>query len=552
MKIADLSHYQGNIDWEKANKDLELIIFRASVGLKPDNKYLEYVTQCSVPFGAYHYLKAGTAAEAIEEAKFFYTCATTNNVKPLFFCADIEHSTQNTSNVEELSTVFADTLQSLGAQKLGLYIGQTLYSYANKDKYDFIWIPRYGKNTGEIDVNYAPIYPCDLWQYTSVGHVDGIDGNVDLNTLYGNKTLEWFTNKEGAPMSERFTNTHFVEFLKGFVGQPYWYGTCVYKCSESLLDKKKAQNPAHYTPERMAQYKENIAANMLCSDCSGLAKGYIWTNGGEGVLESIGQSVAQFKNIYGSNGLPDKSANGMFDYAKSLGLEWGTIDTMPDIPGLAVRYDGHVGYYIGDGKVVEERGFAYGCVITELKKRPWLHWYKYPVIKYVTDANSIPTTTINLGDRLLKKGSQGDDVKELQRLLNGYLNTDLTVDGEYGPATEAAVKKLQTKLKLTVDGKYGTQTHMAFMSALSDSVPDTETPVTPTTPIKNEMKTIAAANVRLGDSTAYGIITSLPANTVLTPILNEQGQCIASANQWYAIKCNDKIGWISGKMITIT
>lgn len=31
----------------------------------------------------------------------------------------------------------------------------------------------------------------------------------------------------------------------------------------------------------------------------------------------------------------------------------GTIDTMPDIPGLAVWHDGHIGVYIGDGYVIE-------------------------------------------------------------------------------------------------------------------------------------------------------------------------------------------------------
>ena len=63
-------------------------------------------------------------------------------------------------------------------------------------------------------------------------------------------------------------------------------------------------------------------------------------------------------------------------------MEWGTIDTIPEIPGIAVRYDGHVGYYIGNGRVIEERGFNYGCVETALAGRGWLHWYKIPCIKY--------------------------------------------------------------------------------------------------------------------------------------------------------------------------
>ena len=38
MKIADISHYQGSIDWSLARKELELVIFRASVGKNIDKK----------------------------------------------------------------------------------------------------------------------------------------------------------------------------------------------------------------------------------------------------------------------------------------------------------------------------------------------------------------------------------------------------------------------------------------------------------------------------------------------------------------------------------
>ena len=181
---------------------------------------------------------------------------------------------------------------------------------------------------------------------------------------------------------KKYTNLHFVEFLKAFVGQPYWYGTCVYKCTTSTLNSKSKQYASHYTDSRMSKYKQHISKKMVAADCVGLGKGYNWTYAGEGVIESIGTDKT-FKSKYGHN-CPDKSANGMFTYAKSKGLKWGKIATLPEIPGLAVRYDGHVGYYIGNGKVIEERGFNYGCVITELKGRKWDHWYEFPGIKYVS------------------------------------------------------------------------------------------------------------------------------------------------------------------------
>lgn len=200
MKIADISHYQGTINWDKAREELDFVIFRASVGKAKDTKYVSNAQKCGVPFGAYHYCKAGSKAQAKTEAQYFYKAATVKGIKPLFFVADIEYATQTASNVKGITQAFADELRALGAEKLGLYIGQELYPKSAKAAYDFIWIPRYGKNDGTANEKYKPIYACDLWQYTSKGKVAGISGNVDLNILRSDKTVEWFT-KNAAPLN---------------------------------------------------------------------------------------------------------------------------------------------------------------------------------------------------------------------------------------------------------------------------------------------------------------------------------------------------------------
>ena len=73
-------------------------------------------------------------------------------------------------------------------------------------------------------------------------------------------------------------------------------------------------------------------------------------------------------------------------------------------------------------------------------------------------------------------GSQGDDVKELQRLLNanGY---SLDVDGVWGDNTEAAVRKYQKQSGLTVDGIVGTNTWGSLYGTNSSG--STTTPTTP-------------------------------------------------------------------------
>ena len=132
-------------------------------------------------------------------------------------------------------------------------------------------------------------------------------------------------------------------WAKARIGQPYWYGTCCYPCSESLLNAKSKQYPSHYTPDRLARYKEDIAQGLECADCVGLIKGYLWANGG---------SRSQY---------PDRSADGLFSDC----IQTGAIHTLPDIPGLLIWRKGHIGIYIGDGMAVQARSFNQGT------QKPW-------------------------------------------------------------------------------------------------------------------------------------------------------------------------------------
>jgi len=63
------------------------------------------------------------------------------------------------------------------------------------------------------------------------------------------------------------------------------------------------------------------------------------------------------------------------------------------------------------------------------------------------------TTTCDPNAETLKKGNAGEIVVTLQNLLveKGYIDRD-SVDGDFGPGTEAAVKQFQTDNSLTADG----------------------------------------------------------------------------------------------------
>ena len=59
---------------------------------------------------------------------------------------------------------------------------------------------------------------------------------------------------------------------------------------------------------------------------------------------------------------------------------------------------------------------------------------------------------------LLKKGSKGNDVKELQKLLN------ITVDGDFGYETQLAVMRFQAAHGLKTDGIVGSKTWAKIQS----------------------------------------------------------------------------------------
>ena len=78
-----------------------------------------------------------------------------------------------------------------------------------------------------------------------------------------------------------------------------------------------------------------------------------------------------------------------------------------------------------------------------------------------------------LGSRLLRNGDEGPDVKELQSLLIqlGYDLGKWGADGDFGDATEMAVRAFQKDNRLEVDGIVGEETYGALMKG-NDAVPD--------------------------------------------------------------------------------
>lgn len=186
-------------------------------------------------------------------------------------------------------------------------------------------------------------------EYSFIGGAYSTELNVPAAAADPNKTAEGLAAYA----------THAYESGWGYV-----WGTFGNVLTPEAFASKLAQYP-----DGVGNYEDFVRENWIgrrTADCVGLIKSYGW-------YDPETQTIQ-----YGSHGMPDLGANQMYYTA----TESGTIDTIPEIPGLAVWHDGHIGVYIGDGEVIEAMGTKYGVVKTQLAGRGWTHWLKIAYINY--------------------------------------------------------------------------------------------------------------------------------------------------------------------------
>lgn len=204
-------------------------------------------------------------------------------------------------------------------------------------------------------------------------------------------------------------------------------------------------------------------------DCCGLVKAILW--GWSGDMTHIYGGAA-----YQANGVPDVNETGLLNACEYISTDFTDI-----AEGEFLWLSGHCGIYIGDGLAVEATpAFNGGVQITAVgnigKKDgyPTRTWTKHGRLPYVTyeakaSAASAPERkVIPIGMLELSKGSKGEQVRTLQRLLisNGYSCGVYGADGDFGNDTKAAVTAYQ-KANLTAciyaDGIAGERTWKSIL-----------------------------------------------------------------------------------------
>lgn len=191
----DVSKWQKEIDWDKVkNEGVDFAIircgYRGSVtGSLVEDPYFEQnikgARAAGIKVGVYFFTQAVNEVEAVEEASMVISLVRDYELQyPVFI--DTEGAGGNgradSLNVEERTAVceaFCTTVKNAGLEA-GVYASRNWYNnkltVSTLESYA-IWLAEYRS---------VPLYQgyYQMWQYTSKGKINGINGNVDLNVSY--------------------------------------------------------------------------------------------------------------------------------------------------------------------------------------------------------------------------------------------------------------------------------------------------------------------------------------------------------------------------------
>lgn len=264
-----------------------------------------------------------------------------------------------------------------------------------------------------------------------------------MNTALQVQTLMQSLKDNGVPLSDVAWQT-----AKACVGWAYVFGARGEECTPSV--RRKYYSDAHPTIKTKCK---NFDGSGSCSGCK-------WYPDGKRTrcFDCRGFTYWVLLQVYGWK-LMGTGATTQWNNADNWSAK-GTIDTMPK--------DTLVCLFVQNGKKMEHTGFGLnnetvecsnGVQYFKTRNAKWTHWG----IPKCVEGGEIPVPVPETKPTL-KRGSKGEYVTLLQTQLKqrGYDLGSCGIDGDFGRATEAAVKAFQKDNGLTADGIVGAKTWEAL------------------------------------------------------------------------------------------
>lgn len=196
----DVSKYQGEIDWEKVKADgIDYAILRLGYRgygtgkMVLDETYednLENAEKAGMDIGVYYFTQAITPEEAVEEAEMVLEYIKGHRIlyPVIVDIEDVPSGEARTAGLtrDEITEILIAFCERIKQE------GYTPMIYANTkwlvSKMDLARLTDYDKWLAQY--YRTPFFPYEfhMWQYSSTGTVDGIEGNVDLNICFRDYT----------------------------------------------------------------------------------------------------------------------------------------------------------------------------------------------------------------------------------------------------------------------------------------------------------------------------------------------------------------------------
>ena len=189
-KIIDVSEHQGTINWEAVKGQIDGAIIRCGYGddvaSQDDAQWIRNATECErlgIPYGAYLYSYCTNEAHLQSEIAHIKRLLSGRKLRFPFYI-DIEDPGLS------FSTFKADYFIRMGqaiedaGYWFGVYANLNWFNNCIGGKLDRFtkWCAAYGTNNGQPQVR--PNIGEDIWQYSSAGSIQGIEGDVDMNLCY--------------------------------------------------------------------------------------------------------------------------------------------------------------------------------------------------------------------------------------------------------------------------------------------------------------------------------------------------------------------------------
>jgi len=188
VKCLDISTWQGYVDFNKVKSaGYNYVILRAGFGRENSQKDNTFernyanAKAAGIKVGVYWFSYSTSPSDAYREANACLYCLNGKRLDmPVYY--DLEYQpamSMSNSNYTQMALNFCSTIKKAG-YKSGVYSSASVYGYLLNRQTLInngvsIWNAQWS--------SYCSV-PCDIWQYSEKGQVNGISASVDMNYIY--------------------------------------------------------------------------------------------------------------------------------------------------------------------------------------------------------------------------------------------------------------------------------------------------------------------------------------------------------------------------------